>query len=70
MRTVGPGEYATPPELTGSAIEFVGMSPAAPVPAGVTQIFRFKGVALGQTIVRFHNTDPLHADVRDTIIVR
>ena len=70
MRTVGPGEYVTPPVLAGSAIDFLGMSPPEiQVPAGVTQVFRFKGVARGEAIIQFHNTGS-HPDVSDTVVVR
>jgi len=70
MRTVGPGEYVSPPMLTGSAIAFLDVSsPDIQVPAGVTQVFRFKGVARGQGIIQFHNTGN-HADVSDTVVVR
>jgi len=69
MRTIGPGEYVSPPTLAGSAIVFLDLSlPPAQVPAGVTQLFRFKGVAPGQAIIRFHNTG-VHPDVTDTVVV-
>lgn len=70
MRTIGPGDYVTPPVIAGSAIAFLGMSPpAVQVPAGVTQVFRFKGTARGQAIILFHNTDSHNADVSDTVVV-
>ena len=71
MRTIGPGAYVIPPVITGSAIGFLGMSPpSVQVPAGVTQVFRFKGAARGEAIILFHNTDSHNADVSDTVVVR
>ena len=74
LGTVGPGEYVDPPTLTGSAIQFLGVTtpPGVAVPSGVRQIFHFKGVASGQTIILFHNTatDGRHPDVIDTVNVR
>jgi|ERR1035437_1691327 hypothetical protein len=70
MYTVGPGQYVSPPELTGSAIDFLDMSyPAGQNPGGPTQLYRFKGVASGQTIILFHNTIG-QRDVSDTVAVR
>lgn len=69
MRTIGPGEYVSPPALTGAAALFRGVALAdAQVPAGVTQVFTFRGVSAGQTLVVFHNTG-VQADVIDTIVV-
>ena len=74
LGTVGPGEYVNPPTLTGSAIQFLGVTtpPGVAVPSGVQQIFHFKGVASGQAIILFHNTatDWHHPDVIDTVNVR
>ena len=74
LGTVGPGEFVDPPILTGSAIQFLGVTapPGVPVPSGVRQIFHFKGVASGQAIILFHNTatDGQHPDVVDTVNVR
>jgi hypothetical protein len=70
MRTIGPGEYVSPPVVTGTAVTFLDVSLAnVQVPAGETQVFRFKGVSRGQAIVVFHNTGS-HADVSDTVVVR
>ncbi len=59
----------------GSAIEFLSESSpvGVVVPSGVQQVFHFKGVAGGQTIIVFHNTNPagmIHPDVIDTVAVR
>ena len=72
--TVGPGEYLSPPTLNGSAIEFLSVTSGVSVPSGVQQVFHFKGVATGQTIVVFQNTNPPggipHPAVIDTVLVR
>jgi hypothetical protein len=69
MGTVGPGEYVSPPTLIGSAIQFLEVTLGEPVPAGARQIFHFKGVVPGQTVILFHNTN-LRTDVSDTVVVR
>ena len=71
--TAGPGEYMSPPTLNGSAIEFLSVTSGVTVPSGVQQIFHFKGVARGQTVIVFQNTNPPgipHPDVIDTVLVR
>jgi hypothetical protein len=75
MGTVGPGEYMSPPTLIGSAVAFLGETspPGVNPPSGLQQLFHFKGVASGQTIIVFHNTNPpgnVHRDVSDTVVVR
>ena len=73
LGTVGPGEFVDPPTLTGSAIQFLGVTaPRLAVPSGAQQIFHFKGVASGQAVILFHNTatDWHHPDVIDTVNVR
>src|SRR6266511_3000602 len=46
FQSIGPGEYDTPPTITGTSIRFVRMVPPdSYVPAGVTQIYRFKAVS-------------------------
>jgi len=71
MQTIGPGSYVAPPALSGSTIAFLEVTAGTlNVPAGATQIFHFKGVAPGQTIIRFHNTDSMRPDAIDTVVVR
>ncbi len=73
MGTVGPGEYVSPPTLNGSSLQFVEVTTPSPVPSGAQQLFHFKGVAAGQTIIVFHHTNPpgfFHPDVIDTVNVR
>ena len=74
MSTVGPGSYLTPPSLSGPALVFLGeTSPGVVVPSGSQQIFHFKGVASGTSIIVFQNTNPdktHYPDVSDTVVVR
>lgn len=65
---VGPS-YASPPTITGSAIEFLNMTnpPTTVVnPGGAVQLYHFKGIASGQAIILFQGPD----DVIDTVVVR
>ena len=70
LQTIGPGEYASPPSLSSSAVQFRDVADVSPyVPAGPTQRFRFLAVAPGNTIVRFTHTDR-NPMVEDTVLVR
>lgn len=72
VSTAGPGQYDSPPSLTGVAISFLSATAAVSVPSGVQQVFRFTGVTRGQTIVVFHQTNPSgipHPDIIDTVNV-
>jgi hypothetical protein len=70
-QTIGDGEFVVPPTVSGPAVAFLGMAAlsGSNPPGGIRQIFRFKGVATGQTIILFHNTN-LRQDVSDTVVVR
>ncbi len=72
LQNIGPGTYLDP-LIVNSAVEYVGTCPvAAPVPAGVTQCFRFHGQAVGETLVDFKHNDaggPATADVVDALEV-
>jgi hypothetical protein len=72
MPTVGPGEYESPPNISGSAVTFLDMTTINnQSPGGDIQLFRFKAVASGQALITFHNSSPdLHPDVVDTVVVR
>ena len=70
LSTVGPGEFASPPSISGAAITFINAAFVAPfVPAGATQRFRFRAAASGTSVVRFEHTVNA-STVEDTIIVR
>lgn len=70
LQTIGPGEYATPPEVSSAAVQFLEMSYIGPpVPAGPTQRFRFRAMRPGLAIIAFRHTgqNPM---VKDTVKVR
>lgn len=71
LQSVGPGEYSNPPEISGSAIQFVALdpNPGLQVPAGVTQFFRFRAVASGQAILVFRHSGS-NPTWTDTVVVR
>ena len=51
LQTIGPGQFGKP-EISSSAVEFGGMtSPGPPNPAGPTQLYRFRTVSDGTTVV-------------------
>ncbi|MEP6571192.1 MAG: hypothetical protein ABJD11_00800 [Gemmatimonadota bacterium] len=69
LQTVGPGEYSSPPEISGASVLFTGVAEVGPaVPAGPTQAFSFVGVKRGRAIVTFGHTGANIAVV-DTIDV-
>ena len=73
LGNVGPAQYATPPQLSSTAVTYLGVEVIAPfTPAGPTQQFRFRAVHPGETIVTFRRLlgDSLVSMVRDTIEVR
>lgn len=71
LQTIGPGEYVSPPFVSGAAVRFTGMADVLDfaVPAGATQEFRFRAVAYGRAVVTFVNTHNSRT-VADTIRVR
>lgn len=70
LGTVGPGEYSSPPVISGGAVQFVDMAHVGPsTPGGVQQMFRLRAVATGLAVVHFQHTDPARS-VDDTIVVR
>lgn len=73
LQNFGPGVFVVPPTLSGSALEFLEeTTPCCPVPAGITQLFHFKGVASGTAIITFRDTGgdtPSPVVVVDTVIV-
>jgi hypothetical protein len=57
LQSIGPGEYASPPAVSSSAVQFLDVRLVAPhVPAGVTQEFRFRAVKAGMAVIRFRQT--------------
>jgi hypothetical protein len=71
MGGVGPSYYVSPPTLSGSTVEFTGENALASTintPGGEPQLFHFKGVEMGQTIILFQGIN--RPDIADTVIVR
>ena len=67
--TLGPGSYLSPPTLSDSALQFLDDAVVGPNnPGGPTQLFRFKAVARGRSIVTFQHSTATHG-VTDTVIV-
>ena len=65
--------YLSPPTISGSAVAFIDMTnpPTAVVtPGGAVQLYRFKGVASGRSVILFHRPDSILLDVIDTVNVR
>ena len=69
LQTVGPGEFATPPELSSRSLRFIGVEYVDPVPAGPTQRFTFAAVTRGTSVVVFRHTATDRV-VRDTVVVK
>ena len=70
VQTIGPGEYLSPPSISSPALQFLDATLVGPyVPAGPTQLFRFKAGAPGQAIVVIQHSES-NAAVNDTVNVR
>ncbi len=70
LQTVGPGEYRSPPTISTGALRFINVAYVnPPIPAGVTQRFRFEGAAPGQAMVVFQSSEGAHV-VTDTVNVK
>ena len=70
LRTVGPGEYASPPGISTRSVQFLGVEYAGvQVPAGPTQEFHFRGVARGTAVLHFTHTYS-DREVEHTVTVR
>jgi hypothetical protein len=61
--------YSSPPSLSGSSVEYVGVSCAVPTSSTCDQVFHFRATATGQTVVTFRGTGGSE-DLVDTVIVR
>lgn len=68
IQTIGPGEYVSPPAVSSAAVRFLDVRQGNPVPAGVTQHFRFEAVAPGVAVVVFHHKLQ-GPTIEDTILV-
>ncbi|MFL5494537.1 MAG: hypothetical protein ACJ8DC_09165 [Gemmatimonadales bacterium] len=70
LQNIGPGEYRAPPAISSGAIKFLDVSVVGPpVPAGETQLFRFRAITPGRSLVTFRHTEQ-SAVVIDTVEVR
>ena len=70
LQTIGPGEYASPPQLSSGAVRFVGVGLVSPyVPAGPTQLFSFVGASPGSAVITFVSTGT-SPTVVDTVTVQ
>jgi hypothetical protein len=69
LGTTGPGGYASPPDISTSAVRFLDVRLVGPpTPGGVRQLFRFKGMAPGVAVIVFHNAEQ-DRTVEDTVNV-
>jgi hypothetical protein len=52
LQTIGPGHYGTP-EISSSAVRFQSeVSPELVIPAGPTQVYRFRAASEGEVLIR------------------
>jgi hypothetical protein len=73
LGNVGPASFDTVPNISSSAIAFIGAGIVSPAnPGGETQRFSFQAAERGQAIVDFHRSldGGWLSVVEDTIIVR
>ena len=73
LGNVGPAKYESPPQISSTAISYVGVEVIPPfTPAGPTQQFRFRAARPGDAVVHFRRLlgDSVVSVVEDTIRVR
>lgn len=69
LGTTGPGGYASPPDISSSALRFLDVKVVAPfTPGGARQRFRFEGASAGVAVIVFYNAEQ-GKTVKDTINV-
>ena len=70
LRTIGSGDYVSPPAISNSVVLFLDVSSVGPpVPGGPTQRFRFRAASGGTAVITFTNTGD-GPTVSDTVVVR
>jgi hypothetical protein len=70
LQSIGPGEYLAPPAISSVAIRFEDVRLVTPaVPAGKTQLFRFRALRPGRALVTFRHSEQ-SATVTDTVEVQ
>ena len=69
LGTVGPGQYASPPTVSATALVFLVDSMVGPaLPSGPTQRFWFRAALPGRAVITFHHTAQVY-DLQDTVEV-
>ena len=67
LQTIGGGQYASPPAVSSASLRFISASIVTPyVPAGVTQVFRFRADSPGLAVITFQHTGD-NPEVVDTV---
>jgi hypothetical protein len=70
LQNIGSGEYLAPPAISSVAIRFEDVRLVTPyVPAGKTQLFRFRALRRGYALVTFRHSEQ-SAIVTDTVQVQ
>jgi hypothetical protein len=69
LQTIGSGEYISPPRISSSAVQFLGVTLGDPLPAGLTQKFRFLAAQSGRAVITFLHDDK-GPTVQDTVVVQ
>lgn len=69
LQTIGPGEFAAPPEVSSRSLRFIRVEDVGAVPAGATQRFTFDAGARGTSVVVFRSTVSNRV-VQDTVVVQ
>ena len=73
LGNVGPALYETPPQISSSAITYLGVEVVPPfTPAGPNQRFQFRAVRTGDAVIQFRRLleGSVVSIVKDTIRVR
>ena len=67
LQSIGPGDYTSPPLISTASIKFLEVTLIGPpVPAGVTQRFRFSAVSPGEAVITFQHSGN-NPTIQDTV---
>lgn len=70
LQSIGPGEYLVPPDISGTAVQFLEVAtPDVVVPGGVTQPFIFRASSRGTATITFRHTES-NPTMQATVVVR
>jgi hypothetical protein len=70
LQSIGPGEYRVPPEISGSAVQFLEVAtPDIVQPGGVTQPFIFRASSRGSATITIRHTES-NPTMQATVVVR